>query len=88
LPELPLPRIGKETRREKIDGSSPVFKVEEQEPFHAPSNPMKAYLLQKLRMDDGDGYEEGYDEYRIACYMVGHRGGFEGSGPLANSLPS
>ena len=42
--------------------------------FHAPSNPRKAYLLQKLRMDDGKGFENGHDEYRIANYMIGHKG--------------
>jgi hypothetical protein len=71
---LPLPRIGKVTRTKKIDGTPLVFRVDEEELFHAPGNVMKAYLLQKLRMDDGKGFNEGHDEYRIAYYMIGHKG--------------
>jgi hypothetical protein len=34
----------------------------------------KAYLLQKLRMDHGRGFEHGHDEFRIAYYMIGQKG--------------
>ena len=87
IPELPLPRIGKETRRKKIDGSPLVFVVKQQEVFHAPSNPLKAYLLQKLRMDDGTGYENGHDEFRIAYYMIGHKGRARGRWAFGQFAP-
>jgi hypothetical protein len=74
IPRLPVDRIGKVTRRKKIDGSRLIFRVEEQDLFQAPSNPRKAYLLQRLRMDDGRGFEHGHDEFRIAYYMIGHKG--------------
>jgi hypothetical protein len=73
LPPLPGSRIGKITRTKKIDGSPLVFRVEDDDLFTAPSNAKKAYLLQKVRIDDGEGFDEGHDEYRIAYYMIGHK---------------
>jgi hypothetical protein len=73
LPPLPRSRIGKVTRTRRIDGSPLEFRVDDDDLFTAPSNAKKAYLLQKVRMDDGEGFDKGHDEYRIAYYMIGHR---------------
>jgi hypothetical protein len=73
LLDLPRSRIGKVTRTKKIDGSALVFRVDDDDLFAAPSNDKKAYLLQKVRMDDGNGFDNGHDEYRIAYYMVSHK---------------
>lgn len=66
--DVPLPpsRIGKITRRNKIDGSPLVYRVEDDDCFVAPSNPGKAFLLQKLRFDDGDGLDNGHCEFRVS----------------------
>ena len=73
LPSLPRSRIGTISRRKKVDGSPLVFRVDEDDVFAASSNSRKAYLLQKVRVDDGEGFVQGHDEYRIAYYMIGHR---------------
>jgi hypothetical protein len=72
-PPLPRSRIGTISRRKKIDGSPLVFRVDGDDVFAACSNSRKAYLLQKVRVDDGEGFDQGHDEYRIAYYMIGHR---------------
>lgn len=63
LPTLPRSRIGKITRTKKIDGSPLVFSVEDDDLFAAPSNAKKAYLLRKVRADDGEGLDKGHDEH-------------------------
>jgi hypothetical protein len=87
LPPLPVSRIGKITRRRKIDGTPLVFRVDDQELFVAPSNRRKAYLLQKIRMDDGEGFEKGHWEYRIAYYMIGHKDRVKGRWAFGQFAP-
>jgi len=66
MPELPS-RIGKTTRRRKIDGTPLVYTVEDEDVFVAPSNGNKAFCLQKLRFEDGR-----YD-YRFCYYMIAQK---------------
>jgi hypothetical protein len=66
-------RIGQITQRKKIDGSPLVFRVEDEEVFLALSNPKKAFCLQKILIDDGQGFENGHVEYRIFYYMIIHK---------------
>lgn len=65
-PKLPS-RIGKTTRRKKIDGSPLVYKVEDEIVFQSAGNKDKAFCLQKLRFDDG------HLEYRICYYMIAQK---------------
>jgi hypothetical protein len=87
LPPLPVSRVGKITRRKKIDGTPLVFRVDDQELFVAPSNRKKAYLLQKIRIDDGEGFVKGHWEYRIAYYMIGHRDRVKGRWAFGQFAP-
>ena len=87
LPPLPRSRIGKVTRTNKIDGSPLVFRVDDDDLFAASSNAKKVYLLQKVRMDDGEGFDSGHDEYRIAYYMIGHKGRGKGKWAFGQFAP-
>jgi hypothetical protein len=64
-----------------------VFRVDEQDLLVAPSNRKKAYLLQKVCMDDGKGFEMGHDEYRIAYYMIGNKGRAKGKWAFGQFAP-
>jgi hypothetical protein len=86
VPPLPPSRVGLVTRR-KIDGSPLVYRVEVDEFFVALSNPKKAFYLQKLRFDDGDGFDKGHDEYRISYYMVAHKPRTKGKWQFAQYAP-
>ncbi len=66
-------RIGEVTETNKVDGSPLVFRVEDDELFIAPSNPKKAFCLQKILVDDGTGVENGHIEFRILYYMMIHK---------------
>ncbi|HVF70032.1 MAG TPA: hypothetical protein VM940_00305 [Chthoniobacterales bacterium] len=72
-PPLPASRRGRITRTEKIDGSPLIYRVEDQAIFEAPSNPAKAFLIQKLALDEGQGFENGPVMFRIGYYMIAHR---------------
>ena len=87
VPPLPPSRVGKVTRTKKIDGSPLIYRVEVDEFFVAPSNPKKAFYLQKLRFDDGDGFEKGHDEYRICYYMIAHKPRTKGKWAFAQYAP-
>ena len=73
IPPLPSPRIGQETNTRRIDGSRLHFVVRDGVCLQAPSNPFKAFILQKIEIDDGEGLENGHIEIRIAYYMVAHK---------------
>lgn len=79
-PSLPS-RIGKTTTRKKIDGTSLVFTVEVEEVFAAPSNPDKAFCLQKLKFADG---EVGY---RFSYYMIAHKPRMKGKWAFGQFAP-
>ena len=64
--QLPT-RIGKVTRRKKIDGTPLVYTVVEEDVFVAPSNPNKAFAFQKLQFDDG------HVQFRLCYYMIAHK---------------
>ena len=88
IPPLPKSRRGRVTRRKKIDGTPLIYRVEEDEPpFAAPSNPKKAFYLQKLRFDDGAGFDQGHVEYKISYYMVAHKGQRRGKWAFAQFAP-
>ena len=86
-PTLPPSRIGVITRTVKIDGSPMVYRVEDEEFFVAPSNPGKAFRLQRLRFDDGAGFEAGHIEYRICYYMIAHRPRMKGKWAFGQFAP-
>jgi hypothetical protein len=73
FPPLPTSRKGVITKTEKIDGSPMIYRVEDDAIFEAPSNPAKAFLLQKLVFDEGQGFESGPVMFRIAYYMIANR---------------
>jgi hypothetical protein len=73
LPPLPPSRVGVVTKTTNIDGTSFRYRVEDQEIFVAPSNVKKAFILQKLSVDQGQGFEHGLIMYRIGYYMIGHK---------------
>ncbi|HEX8203437.1 MAG TPA: hypothetical protein VF590_23375, partial [Isosphaeraceae bacterium] len=73
IPDLPPSRKGKVTETYKIDGTPLVFRVEDEDFFVAPSNPKKAFRLQLLRFDDGQGIDSGHLAIRIAYYMIAHK---------------
>jgi hypothetical protein len=79
-PILPS-RIGKTTRRRKIDGSPLVYTVEDEESFLALSNRNKAFYLQKLRFDNG------HEEYRICYYMIAEKPRMRGKWAFGQSAP-
>lgn len=60
IPPLPSPRIGQETDTRRIDGSRLHFVVRDGVCLQAPSNPFKAFLVQKIQIDDGEGLENGH----------------------------
>jgi len=65
---LRLPsRLGKTTRTKTIDGQPMVYTVEDEDVFLAPSNPEKAFCLQKLH------FEDGRTRFRISYYMIAHK---------------
>jgi len=70
---LPPSRVGKVTETTNIDGTPFVYEVEEQEIFVAPSNPQKAFLLQKLIVQQGGGVEPGAIVFRIGYYTIAHK---------------
>jgi hypothetical protein len=72
FPPLPTSRRGVITETKKIDGSPMVYRVEDDAIFEAPSNPAKAFLLQKLAFDEGQGFENGPVMFRIGYYMIAH----------------
>jgi hypothetical protein len=84
---LPPSRIGKVTRRKKIDGSPLVYRVEDDDCFVAPSNHEKAFLLQRLRLDDGDGLDNGHNEFRVSYYMIAHKPRMKGRWAFGQSAP-
>jgi hypothetical protein len=86
-PPLPPSRIGVITRTKKIDGSSMIYRVEDEEFFVAPSNPGKAFRLQQLRFDDGAGFEAGHTEYRVCYYMIAHRPRMKGKWAFGQFAP-
>ena len=87
-PSLPVSRVNAVTSRKRIDGSPLIFKIIDQEVFIAPSNRLKAYLLQEIEMDDGDGtFRQTHREYRIAYYMVGHKGRARGRWAFGQYAP-
>jgi hypothetical protein len=78
----PLPRrIGKSTRTRRIDGSPLNYSVEDEVSFVAPSNPGKAFYLQKLVFDDGR------IEFRICYYMIAHRPRMKGKWAFGQFAP-
>jgi hypothetical protein len=72
-PALPPSRVGARTRTTNIDGTPFVYRVAEQEIFIAPSNPKKAFLLQKLIVERGGNVVPGSALLRIGYYMIGHK---------------
>lgn len=70
---LPPSRVGKVTETTNIDGTPFVYKVEEQEILVAPSNPQKAFLLQKLIVQRGGGVEPSSVLLRIGYYIIAHK---------------
>ena len=87
--DVPLPpsRIGKVTRTKKIDDSPLVYRVEDDDCFVAPSNPGKAFLLQKLRLDNGDGLDSGHHEFRVSYYLIAHKHRMRGQWAFGQSAP-
>ncbi|HEX8675474.1 MAG TPA: hypothetical protein VF710_26505, partial [Longimicrobium sp.] len=78
----PLPsRLGKVTQRKAIDGSPLIYEVEDEEVFVAPSNPGKAFCLQKLRFSDGRS------EFRICYYMIAHKPRMKGKWAFGQFAP-
>ncbi len=78
---LPSSRVGKTTRRKKIDGSPMVYTVEDEEVFVALLNKKKAFSIQKLRFDDGR------EEYRICYYMIAHKPRMKGKWAFGQYAP-
>ena len=78
----PLPsRIGKPTRTRRIDGSPLHYTVEDEVSFIAPSNPDKAFYLQKLVFDDARV------EFRICYYMIAHKPRMKGKWAFGQFAP-
>jgi len=77
-PPLPGSRVGQRTETTNIDGTPFIYRVDEQEIFIAPSNPKKAFLLQKLIVECGGGVPSGSAMFRIGYYMIGHKPGARG----------
>ena len=80
-------RIGEITRRKKIDGTPLVYRVEDDVAFLAESNSKKAFCLQKIRLDDGQGFDNGHLEFRIFYYMIIHKDRGKGRWGFGESAP-
>ena len=80
MPPLPS-RLGKTTRRKKIDGTPLIYTVEDEVLFVAPSNPRKAFCAQKLRLPDGS------EEFRICYYMIAHKPRMKGRWAFGQYAP-
>lgn len=77
----PLPsRIGKPTRTRRIDGRPLHYTVEEEVSFIAPSNPDKAFYLQKRVFDDAV-------EFRICYSMIAHKPRMKGKWAFGQFAP-
>jgi len=87
VPALPPSRLGLITETKKIDGSPLIFRVEDEDFFVAPSNPGKAFRLQKLLVDDGSGLENGHLEVRISYYMIAHKPRMKGKWAFGQFAP-
>lgn len=78
----PLPsRLGKKTETKSIDGSPLIYVVEDEQVFEAPSNPNKAFCLQKLCFSDGR------IEYRLCYYMIAHKPRMKGKWAYGQFAP-
>jgi len=79
-PKLPS-RLGKTTRTKTIDGQPMVYTVVDEDVFAAPSNPEKAFCLQKLHFGNG------LIRFRICYYMIAHKPRMKGKWAFGQFAP-
>lgn len=87
IPPLPDARIKKETNTYAIDDTPLNFIVEDGFIHELPHNPIKAYCIQLLKIDDGNNYNNHHYEIRFAYYMVGHKGRRRGKWQFGQFAP-
>jgi hypothetical protein len=87
IPQLPDARQGEETNTFAINDTPLVFRVVDGFMVPLPHNPIKAFCVQLLEVDDGGNFARSHRELRIAYYMVAHKGRRRGTWAFGQFAP-